>query len=38
MEVIDNISLALSHNINTPPLVKYDQSNTELKSLKSHIL
>ena len=37
-EIIDNISPPISHNIDTPLLVKHGQSNTELQALKNYIL
>ena len=37
-EIIDNITPPLSHNIDTPHLVKHGQSNIELQALKNCIL
>ena len=37
-EIIDNISPPLSHNFDTPLLVKHGQSDTELQALKNYIL
>ena len=37
-EIVDNISSPLSQNIITSLIIKDDQSNTERKYLKNHIL
>ena len=36
-EIVDNIRPLLSHNINTPILVKHGQPSTELQALKHYI-
>ena len=37
-EILDDIGPPLSHNINTPILVKHVQSNIELQALKNYFL
>ena len=37
-EILEDIGPPLSHNINSPILLKHGQSNSELQTLKNYIL